>query len=143
MGIIASKSKNGEYLMLLWGTASRDAKLEFTQAKGLPKVTFGIKYERGNFMNVLVLGDTQATRLAACVEKGDTVFCTGIWSKKEYTTKKGEKKEWSELKVEFISVQTAAPDGDEREMPMDDGEPDAFESANDEYEESYDYEPTI
>ena len=54
------------------------------------------------FMNVLAMGDRAATRLAACLEKGDDVLAVGTWRQRPYTTKDGEKKVWSELRADHV-----------------------------------------
>lgn len=133
--------------MIVSGTVSRDAELAYTQSKGLPKVTFGVRFDRKQFMNVMALGDSQTTMVAAGLEKDDAVFVIGTWSCKKYRTKKGEDKTWEELKADLIIPQAMAL-GTTKDLPMDNGDPDAFESANDDEmdygsEEEYDYETTL
>ena len=113
---------------MIWGTVSRDAKLEFTKMKNIPKVTFGVAYARKTFMNCLTLGDGDETAVAARLEKGDKVLCAGVWSSREYTTQEGEKKTWSELRVDMVIPQ-AAFSGETEEGPQ--GEEEAPEETGD------------
>ena len=62
----------------------------------------GVADDSKMFMNVLAMGDRAATRLAACLEKGDDVIAVGTWRQRPYTTKDGEKKVWSELRADHV-----------------------------------------
>lgn len=95
--------------MLIWGKATRDAKLEYTKGSNnkppMPKVTFGIAYEDKKFMNILSLGDCPQTNIAQRVRRGDQLVIAGRWSSKEYRNSAGEDKTWAELRIEQIAIQ--------------------------------------
>ncbi len=106
MGIMVGKEeKDKTRSMHLWGKLSREPKVGKT-AKGEPKVQFGVCYKRGNFMNVLVVGNDEMTRVACALEKGDVVSIDGVWSMRKYPTRDGEEKVWSELRADMISSQS-------------------------------------
>lgn len=100
--IDADGSADGSLYMICTGSVSRDARAGETPQKHTPKAEFGVAYDSKMFMNVLAMGDRAATRLAACLEKGDDVFTVGTWRQKPYTTKDGEKKTWSELRADHV-----------------------------------------
>ena len=101
---IKTRDEDGSRYMMCAGTVTREVKTG-TTAKGTPKAEFGMKYAKGEFMNVSAVGDDDVTRMAACLEKGDTVLVCGVWKTRRYTTREGEQKEWSELHAEFIAPQ--------------------------------------
>lgn len=106
MGIMVGKAaEDGSRPMHLWGKLSREPKVEKT-AKGELKVQFGVRYKRGNFMNVLVVGNDEMTRVACALEKGDVVSIDGVWSQRKYRTQEGEEKVWSELRADTIFSQS-------------------------------------
>ena len=71
MGMMVSKEEEDKTRsMHLWGKLSREPKVGKT-AKGETKVQFGVCYKRGKFMNVLVVGNDEMTRVACALEKGD------------------------------------------------------------------------
>ena len=59
-------------------------------------------YDSKQFMNVCAVGDNAATKLSACLEKGDAVCVVGTWRQRPYTTKDGEAKVWSELRADLV-----------------------------------------
>lgn len=149
MGRIATKRNDStpespRYDVIVWGTVSRDANLTFTKSKEIPKVQFGISYDKKTFMNCVALDDKPATRVAADLQKGDAVLCVGVWSSREYTDKNGEKKTWAELVCDLVIKQPdvfyAQSSGEEDNS----GEPGTNAAGDDtsEYEDS-DYELTI
>lgn len=98
----AEGKADGSQYMICTGSVSRDARTSETPQKHTPKVEFGVAYDSKMFMNVLAMGDRAATRLAACLEKGDDVIAVGTWRQRPYTTKDGEKKVWSELRADHV-----------------------------------------
>ena len=102
---IKTREEDGSRYMMCAGTVTREVKTG-TTAKGTPKAEFGMKYAKGEFMNVSAVGDDDVTRMAACLEKGDAVLVCGVWKTRSYTTRDGEQKEWSELHAEFVAPQT-------------------------------------
>jgi single-stranded DNA-binding protein len=102
---IKTREEDGSRYMMCAGTVTREVKTG-TTAKGTPKAEFGMKYAKGEFMNVSAVGDDDVTRMAACLEKGDAVLVCGVWKTRRYTTRDGEQKEWSELHAEFVAPQT-------------------------------------
>lgn len=98
----AEGNADGSQYMICTGSVSRDARTSETPQKHTPKVEFGVAYDSKMFMNVLAMGDRAATRLAACLEKGDDVIAVGTWRQRPYTTKDGEKKVWSELRADHV-----------------------------------------
>ena len=102
---IKTREEDGSRYMICAGTVTREVKTG-TTAKGTPKAEFGMKYAKGEFMNVSAVGDDDVTRMAACLEKGDAVLVCGVWKTRRYTTREGERKEWSELHAEFVAPQT-------------------------------------
>lgn len=102
---IKTRDEDGSRYMMCAGTVTREVKTGAT-AKGTPKAEFGMKYAKGEFMNVSAVGDDDVTRMAACLEKGDAVLVCGVWKTRRYTTRDGEQKEWSELHAEFVAPQT-------------------------------------
>lgn len=106
MGIMVGKAaSDGSRPMHLWGKLSREVKVGET-AKGEPKVQFGVCYSRGEFMNILAVGNDETTRVACALEKGDVVSIDGVWSQRKYRTRDGEEKIWSELRADTISSQS-------------------------------------
>lgn len=101
---IKTREEDGSRYMMCAGTVTREVKTG-TTAKGTPKAEFGMKYAKGEFMNVSAVGDDDVTRMAACLEKGDAVLVCGVWKTRSYTTRDGEQKEWSELHAEFVAPQ--------------------------------------
>lgn len=98
----AEGNADGSLYMICTGSVSRDARTSETPQKHTPKAEFGVAYDSKMFMNVLAMGDRAATRLAACLEKGDDVIAVGTWRQRPYTTKDGEKKVWSELRADHV-----------------------------------------
>ena len=98
----AEGNADGSQYMICTGSVSRDARTGETPQKHTPKAEFGMAYDSKMFMNVLAMGDRAATRLAACLEKGDDVLAVGTWRQRPYTTKDGEKKVWSELRADHV-----------------------------------------
>lgn len=98
----AEGNADGSQYMICTGSVSRDARTGETPQKHTPKAEFGMAYDSKVFMNVLAMGDRAATRLAACLEKGDDVAVVGTWRQRPYTTKDGEKKVWSELRADHV-----------------------------------------
>ena len=106
MGIMVGKAaEDGSRPMHLWGKLSREPKVGET-AKGEPKVQFGVCYLRGEFMNILAVGNDETTRIACALEKGDVVSIDGVWSQRKYRTREGEEKVWSELRADTIFSQS-------------------------------------
>ena len=101
---IKTREEDGSRYMMCAGTVTREVKTG-TTAKGTPKAEFGMKYAKGEFMNVSAVGDDDVTRMAACLDKGDAVLVCGVWKTRSYTTRDGEQKEWSELHAEFVAPQ--------------------------------------
>lgn len=101
---IKTREEDGSRYMMCAGTVTREVKTG-TTGKGTPKAEFGMKYAKGEFMNVSAVGDDDVTRMAACLEKGDAVLVCGVWKTRSYTTRDGEQKEWSELHAEFVAPQ--------------------------------------
>ncbi len=101
---IKTREEDGSRYMMCAGTVTREVKTG-TTAKGTPKAEFGMKYAKGEFMNVSAVGDDDVTRMASCLEKGDAVLVCGVWKTRRYTTRDGEQKEWSELHAEFVAPQ--------------------------------------
>lgn len=101
---IKTREEDGSRYMMCAGTVTREVKTG-TTAKGTPKAEFGMKYAKGEFMNVSAVGDDDVTRMAACLDKGDAVLVCGVWKTRCYTTRDGEQKEWSELHAEFVAPQ--------------------------------------
>lgn len=164
MGIMVGKAaSDGSRPMHLWGKLSREVKIGET-AKGEPKVQFGVCYSRGEFMNILAVGNDETTRVACALEKGDVVSIDGVWSQRKYRTRDGEEKIWSELRADTISSQSllaavldilsaprpsteSAPRKDEfyaeeHPAPAEDGGKLPWEQQEQEDAE-YDYVPTI
>lgn len=164
MGIMVGKAaSDGSRPMHLWGKLSREVKVGET-AKGEPKVQFGVCYSRGEFMNILAVGNDETTRVACALEKGDVVSIDGVWSQRKYRTRDGEEKIWSELRADTISSQSlqaavldilsaprpsaeSAPHeeefyAEEPSAPAEDGETLPWEQREQEDTE-YDYVPTI
>lgn len=164
MGIMVGKAaSDGSRPMHLWGKLSREVKVGET-AKGEPKVQFGVCYSRGEFMNILAVGNDETTRVACALEKGDVVSIDGVWSQRKYRTRDGEEKIWSELRADTISSQSlqaavldilsaprppaeSAPHeeefyAEEPSAPADDGGTLPWERQEQE-EPEYDYVPTI
>lgn len=102
---IKTREEDGSRYMICAGSVTREVKTG-TTAKGTPKAEFGMRYDKGQFMNVTTVGDDDVTRMAACLEKGDAVLVAGVWKTRRYTTRDGEQKEWSELHAEFVAPQT-------------------------------------
>ena len=98
----AEGKADGSQYMICTGSVSRDAKVGEIPKNHIPKVEFGVGYDSKQFMNVCAVGDRAATKLAACLEKGDAVAVVGIWSQRPYTTRDGEKKVWSELRADHV-----------------------------------------
>lgn len=163
MGIMVGKAaSDGSRPMHLWGKLSREVKVGET-AKGEPKVQFGVCYSRGEFMNILAVGNDETTRVACALEKGDVVSIDGVWSQRKYRTRDGEEKIWSELRADTISSQSllaavldmlsaprpaAEPDArkekfysEERSASAEDGGTLPWEQAAE--DEAYDYMPQI
>ena len=101
---IKTREEDGSRYMICAGSVTREVKTGNT-AKGTPKAEFGMRYDKGQFMNVTTVGADDVTRMAACLEKGDAVLVAGVWKTRHYTTRDGEQKEWSELHAEFIAPQ--------------------------------------
>lgn len=164
MGIMVGKAaSDGSRPMHLWGKLSREVKVGET-AKGEPKVQFGVCYSRGEFMNILAVGNDETTRVACALEKGDVVSIDGVWSQRKYRTRDGEEKIWSELRADTISSQSllaavlgmlSAPRpaaeptackkefySEQRPAPAEDGGKLPWEQQEQEDAE-YDYVPTI
>ena len=93
---------DGSQYMICTGSVSRDPRIGETPKNGTPKVEYGIGYDSKQFMNVCAVGDNAATRLSACLEKGDAVCVVGTWRQRPYTTKDGEEKVWSELRADLV-----------------------------------------
>ena len=106
MMIHYAKNEEGKYNVVLTGRVTKDAQYSETPQKKTPKVSFSVAYGDGKFMNCVALGRGPLTKLCSCLEKGDMVFLTGVWSSREYTKKDGEKANWQEVNVEYLSVQS-------------------------------------
>lgn len=98
----AEGKADGSQYMTCTGSVSRDAKVGEIPKNHIPKVEFGMGYDRKQFMNVCAVGDNAATKSSACLEKGDAVHVVGTWSQRPYTTRNGEEKIWSELRAEEV-----------------------------------------
>lgn len=121
MGRIGQKNQDGSFETVIWGNVNKDPKVGQTPNKGVPKVTFGITYGHKQYMNCVCLGDTAVTRVASCLEKGDTVLAAGTWNSRDYTSRDGEQKTWAELKVGFLQLQQDAA-GEAEDEEGTDGE---------------------
>lgn len=93
---------DGSQYMICTGSVSRDPRIGAIPKNSLPKVEFGMGYDSKQFMNVCAVGDNAATKLSACLEKGDAVCVVGTWRQRPYTTKDGEEKVWSELRADLV-----------------------------------------
>lgn len=98
----AEGKADGSQYMICTGSVSRDAKVGEIPKNHIPKVEFGVGYDSKQFMNVCAVGDNAATKLSACLEKGDAVCVVGTWRQRPYTTKDGEAKVWSELRADHV-----------------------------------------
>lgn len=98
----AEGKADGSQYMICTGSVSRDAKVGEIPKNHIPKVEFGMGYDSKQFMNVCAVGDNAATKLAACLEKGDAVAVVGTWRQRPYTTRDGEAKVWSELRADHV-----------------------------------------
>lgn len=98
----AEGKADGSQYMICTGSVSRDAKVGEIPKNHIPKVEFGVGYDSKQFMNVCAVGDNAATKISACLEKGDTVAVVGTWRQRPYTTKDGEAKVWSELRADHV-----------------------------------------
>lgn len=98
----AEGKADGSQYMICTGSVSRDAKVGEIPKNHIPKVEFGVGYDSKQFMNVCAVGDNAATKLSACLEKGDAVCVVGTWRQRDYTTRDGEKKVWSELRADHV-----------------------------------------
>lgn len=98
----AEGKADGSQYMICTGSVSRDAKVGEIPKNHIPKVEFGVGYDSKQFMNVCAVGDNAATKLAACLEKGDAVAVVGTWRQRPYTTRDGEEKVWSELRADHV-----------------------------------------
>ena len=122
------------------GTVTRDTKLDVTKNKGMPKVTFSVNCGNKRYINCLALGDGDVTRLAACLERRDTVFGAGTFSTRAYTSRDGSEKQWSELLLDFLSVQSGTPASQEPDKPEEEAPESEPDYAG---EDDYDYQPTV
>ena len=109
MGRIATKRadstpENPKFDVVVWGTVSKDAELTFTKQQEIPKVSFGVSYDKKTYMNCITLKDTPTARVAADLRKGDTVLCMGVWSSRKYRGRDGNEKTWAELLCEVVSL---------------------------------------
>ena len=86
---IKTREEDGSRYMMCAGTVTREVKTGAT-AKGTPKAEFGMKYAKGEFMNVSAVGDDVVTRMASCLEKGDAVLVCGVWKTVLYAEEKVE-----------------------------------------------------
>ena len=98
----AEGKADGSQYMICTGSVSRDAKVGEIPKNHIPKVEFGMGYDSKQFMNVCAVGDNAATKIAACLEKGDAVAVVGMWRQRPYTTRDGEEKVWSELRADHV-----------------------------------------
>lgn len=98
----AEGKADGSQYMICTGSVSRDAKVGEIPKNHIPKVEFGVGYDSKQFMNVCAVGDNAATKISACLEKGDTVAVVGTWRQRPYTTRDGEAKVWSELRADHV-----------------------------------------
>ena len=98
----AEGKADGSQYMICTGSVSRDAKVGEIPKNHIPKVEFGMGYDSKQFMNVCAVGDNAATKLAACLEKGDAVAVVGTWRQRPYTTRDGEAKVWGELRADHV-----------------------------------------
>lgn len=98
----AEGKADGSQYMICTGSVSRDAKVGEIPKNHIPKVEFGVGYDSKQFMNVCAVGENTATKLAACLEKGDAVAVVGTWRQRPYTTRDGEAKVWSELRADLV-----------------------------------------
>lgn len=101
-----SKTEDGKYNIALIGRLTKDAQYSETAQKKIPKVSFSVVYGEKKYMNCVALGRGSLVKLCACLEKGDSVFLAGVWSTREFTKKDGQKDTWSEVNVEFLTVQS-------------------------------------
>ena len=93
---------DGSQYMICTGSVSRDPRIGAIPKNNLPKVEFGMGYDSKQFMNVCAVGENAATKLSACLEKGDAVCVVGTWRQRPYTTRDGEGKVWSELRADHV-----------------------------------------
>ena len=98
----AEGKADGSQYMICTGSVSRDAKVGEIPKNHIPKVEFGMGYDSKQFMNVCAVGDNAATKISACLEKGDPVCVVGTWRQRSYTTRDGEAKVWSELRADHV-----------------------------------------
>lgn len=71
---IKTRDEDGSRYMMCAGTVTREVKIGAT-AKGTPKAEFGMKYAKGEFMNVSAVGDDDVTRMASCLEREMPFWC--------------------------------------------------------------------
>lgn len=83
---------------IAWGTVTRDPK---TTCFSKPKVEIGIKWKRGEFLNVEAWGESPAYPLLCSLEKGENVLVMGLFKKFTYTTRDGVKKEGTSVNCEI------------------------------------------
>lgn len=106
MAIVSTKANEDgtERYVLMTGYVTREPKIA-TTAKGFPKVQFGFCYDSKKFHNVLCIGDDAVSRVASQLQVHDVLLIGGKWSSRQYTTKDGEQKTWTEVKADFILPQ--------------------------------------
>lgn len=149
MGRIATKRadstpENPKFDVVIWGTVSKDAELTFTKQQEIPKVVFGVSYDRKTYMNCITLKDTPTARVAADLRKGDTVLCMGVWSSRTYRGRDGNEKTWAELLCEVIIRQPDVFYGQDETSGENQQEDGTSADASDTYEyEEPEYELTI
>ena len=149
MGRIATKRadstpENPKFDVVIWGTVSKDAELTFTKQQEIPKVVFGVSYDRKTYMNCITLKDTPTARVAADLRKGDTVLCMGVWSSRTYKGRDGNEKTWAELLCEVIIRQPDVFYGQDETYGENQQEDGTSADASDTYEyEEPEYELTI
>lgn len=149
MGRIAIKRadstpENPKFDVVIWGTVSKDAQLTFTKQQEIPKVTFGVSYDKKTYMNCITLKDTPTARVAADLRKGDMVLCAGVWTSREYQGRDGQKKTWAELLCDVIIRQPDVFYGQSEEVAEGNSDAGTTGDGGDTYEyEEPDYELTI
>lgn len=141
MAIYMSKERDdGSRDCFVSGVVTKEAKLDITPNKGLPKVTFSVNAGNKRFINCLALGNSPVTQLASCLEKKDSVFVAGVYKERQYTNRNGEERVWGEVLLDYLAIQSGQP------LSLEDEQPTEQETTGTQYEmaeDTWEYQPTI
>lgn len=110
---------------LVCGELVRDAE-EYCHTK--PRVKFCVRYHRKTFLNCIVDDCSPFFTVASQLREGEYVTVIGKYSKSQYETKKGERKDEFYLSVGFIIPQSLVTGGYSSENVSKDDSPDPMES---------------